>query len=168
MTIRLAIAGVGNCSSSLVQGLEYYRDADPFDQVPGLMHVVLGSCHCDVEVGRPSTWMQRWGSTSRRSSPAEQHDPPRPSATRRHRAARPHLDGLGNYSCIEERPAEPVDGPGSGDSPRRRPRQPQWLEEAQKHHRRASTPCGVRERHPRLHAWIPWAAKFGRRRAHRH
>ena len=51
MTIRLAIAGVGNCASSLVQGLEYYRDVDPADDVPGLMHVVLGGYHVrDVEV----------------------------------------------------------------------------------------------------------------------
>ncbi|TMK89493.1 MAG: inositol-3-phosphate synthase [Actinobacteria bacterium] len=51
MTIRLAIAGVGNCASSLVQGLEYYRDADPAEDVPGLMHVVLGGYHVrDVEV----------------------------------------------------------------------------------------------------------------------
>ncbi len=50
-TIRLAIAGVGNCSSSLVQGLEYYRNADPTDEVPGLMHVELGGYHIrDIEV----------------------------------------------------------------------------------------------------------------------
>ena len=50
-TIRLAIAGVGNCASSLVQGIEYYRHADPGDTVPGLMHVVLGGYHVgDVEV----------------------------------------------------------------------------------------------------------------------
>jgi myo-inositol-1-phosphate synthase len=49
--IRLAIAGVGNCSSSLVQGLEYYRNADPADEVPGLMHVELGGYHIrDIEV----------------------------------------------------------------------------------------------------------------------
>jgi myo-inositol-1-phosphate synthase len=49
--IRLAIAGIGNCSSSLVQGLEYYRNADPADDVPGLMHVELGGCHIrDIEV----------------------------------------------------------------------------------------------------------------------
>src|SRR3954462_10337290 len=52
MTIRLAIAGVGNCASSLVQGLEYYRHADPAEDVPGLMHVVLGGYHVrDGEVG---------------------------------------------------------------------------------------------------------------------
>ncbi len=38
-TIRLAIAGVGNCASSLIQGLSYYAEADPADEVPGLMHV---------------------------------------------------------------------------------------------------------------------------------
>ena len=49
--IRLAIAGVGNCASSLVQGIEYYRNADPSESVPGLMHVTLGGYHVgDVEV----------------------------------------------------------------------------------------------------------------------
>ncbi|HHN81721.1 MAG TPA: inositol-3-phosphate synthase, partial [Methanomicrobia archaeon] len=39
--IRLAIAGVGNCASSLIQGLEYYKDVGENDQlVPGLMHNV--------------------------------------------------------------------------------------------------------------------------------
>ena len=48
--VRVAIAGVGNCASSLVQGVEYYRDADPNESVPGLMHVVLGGYHVgDVE-----------------------------------------------------------------------------------------------------------------------
>jgi len=49
--VRLAIVGVGNCASSLVQGLEYYKDADPEDRVPGLMHVDLGGYHVsDVEI----------------------------------------------------------------------------------------------------------------------
>jgi myo-inositol-1-phosphate synthase len=49
--VRLAIVGAGNCASSLVQGLEYYKDADPTDTVPGLMHVDLGGYHIrDVEV----------------------------------------------------------------------------------------------------------------------
>jgi myo-inositol-1-phosphate synthase len=49
--VRLAIVGVGNCASSLVQGLEYYKDADPTDTVPGLMHVDLGGYHvADVEI----------------------------------------------------------------------------------------------------------------------
>src|SRR5690606_5549118 len=48
--IRVAIVGVGNCASSLVQGVHYYRDADPAERVPGLMHVRFGDYHVrDVE-----------------------------------------------------------------------------------------------------------------------
>jgi myo-inositol-1-phosphate synthase len=48
--VRVAIVGVGNCASSLVQGVHYYRDAKPADQIPGLMHVDLGGYHIhDVE-----------------------------------------------------------------------------------------------------------------------
>jgi len=48
--VRVAIIGVGNCASSLVQGVEYYKDADPDDFVPGLMHVDLGGYHVrDIE-----------------------------------------------------------------------------------------------------------------------
>jgi myo-inositol-1-phosphate synthase len=49
--VRLAIVGVGNCASSLVQGVHHYRGADPAERVPGLMHVKLGPYHVsDVEV----------------------------------------------------------------------------------------------------------------------
>jgi myo-inositol-1-phosphate synthase len=49
-SVRVAIAGVGNCASSLVQGVEYYKDADPAGRVPGLMHVQFGPYHVrDVE-----------------------------------------------------------------------------------------------------------------------
>src|SRR5690606_11555020 len=49
-SVRVAIVGVGNCASSLVQGVQYYRDADPNDRVPGLMHVNFGGYHIsDVE-----------------------------------------------------------------------------------------------------------------------
>jgi len=48
--VRVAIIGVGNCASSFVQGVHYYRDADPTEQVPGLMHVDLGGYHVrDIE-----------------------------------------------------------------------------------------------------------------------
>src|SRR5436190_20384679 len=48
--VRVAIIGVGNCASSFVQGVQYYRDADAVDQVPGLMHVDLGGYHIsDIE-----------------------------------------------------------------------------------------------------------------------
>src|SRR4051795_3418599 len=43
--VRVAIVGVGNCASSLVQGVHFYRDASPDDFVPGLMHVDLGGYH---------------------------------------------------------------------------------------------------------------------------
>src|ERR1700752_1352278 len=48
--VRVAIVGVGNCASSLVQGVEFYKDADPSQRVPGLMHVKFGDYHVsDVE-----------------------------------------------------------------------------------------------------------------------
>src|SRR3982075_4540055 len=48
--IRVAIIGVGNCASSLVQGVHYYRNAKAGDKIPGLMHVDLGGYHLrDVE-----------------------------------------------------------------------------------------------------------------------
>jgi len=48
--VRVAIIGVGNCASALVQGVEYYRNADPKEDVPGLMHVDLGGYHVgDIE-----------------------------------------------------------------------------------------------------------------------
>ncbi|MDQ1627857.1 MAG: myo-inositol-phosphate synthase [Actinomycetota bacterium] len=44
-SVRVAIVGVGNCAASLVQGVEYYKDADPSGRVPGLMHVEFGPYH---------------------------------------------------------------------------------------------------------------------------
>src|SRR6185436_18333204 len=49
-SVRVAIVGVGNCATSLIQGVHYYRDADPAGDVPGLMHVQFGDYHVgDVE-----------------------------------------------------------------------------------------------------------------------
>jgi myo-inositol-1-phosphate synthase len=49
--VRVAIVGVGNCASSLAQGLEYYKDADSEDRVPGLMHAQLGPYHVsDIQI----------------------------------------------------------------------------------------------------------------------
>ncbi|HXF01472.1 MAG TPA: inositol-3-phosphate synthase [Arthrobacter sp.] len=45
--IRVAIVGVGNCAASLVQGVQYYRGADPSATIPGLMHVAFGNYHVD-------------------------------------------------------------------------------------------------------------------------
>jgi myo-inositol-1-phosphate synthase len=48
--VRVAIVGVGNCASAFVQGVHYYKDADPNELVPGLMHVDLGGYHVrDIE-----------------------------------------------------------------------------------------------------------------------
>ena len=48
--VRVAIIGVGNCASAFVQGVHYYKDADPSEDVPGLMHVDLGGYHIsDIE-----------------------------------------------------------------------------------------------------------------------
>lgn len=48
--VRVAIVGIGNCASALVQGVEYYKNAKPGDNVPGLMHVNLGGYHIrDIE-----------------------------------------------------------------------------------------------------------------------
>ena len=58
-TVRVAIVGVGNCAASLVQGVHYYRDADPSTRVPGLMHVQFGDYHVrDVEfvANNPGDW----------------------------------------------------------------------------------------------------------------
>lgn len=49
--IRVGIVGVGNCASSLVQGVHFYQGAKEGDFVPGLMHVMLGGYHaCDIEI----------------------------------------------------------------------------------------------------------------------
>ena len=48
--VRVAIIGVGNCANSFIQGVQYYKDADPSERVPGLMHVDLGGYHVrDIE-----------------------------------------------------------------------------------------------------------------------
>lgn len=48
--VRVAIAGVGNCATSLVQGVEFYRNAPVDEKIPGLMHTQLGEYHVgDVE-----------------------------------------------------------------------------------------------------------------------
>src|SRR5437762_11522847 len=48
--VRVAIVGVGNCANAFIQGVTYYKDADPAEDVPGLMHVDLRGYHVrDVE-----------------------------------------------------------------------------------------------------------------------
>ena len=46
--IRVGIVGVGNCANSLVQGVTYYKDAKPDQEIPGLMHAVVGDYHINT------------------------------------------------------------------------------------------------------------------------
>ena len=49
--LRVGLVGVGNCASSFVQGIDYYRGASANEPVPGLMHVELGGYHVgDIEI----------------------------------------------------------------------------------------------------------------------
>jgi myo-inositol-1-phosphate synthase len=66
----VAIVGVGNCASSLEQGVHYYRDASTAEQVPGLMHVRFGSYHVgDIAfVTAFDVDTKKWGWNSRTPS----------------------------------------------------------------------------------------------------
>ncbi len=115
-TVRVAIVGVGNCASSLVQGVEYYKDADPTGTVPGLMHVMFGDYHVsDVEfVAAFDVDDKKVGKdlaeaiNSSENNTIKIADVPTTGVT----VQRGHtLDGLGKYYrlTIEESGAEPVD-----------------------------------------------------------
>jgi len=115
-TVKVAIAGVGNCASSLVQGVEYYKNADPTQIVPGLMHVVLGGYHVgDVEfVAAFDVDATKVGTDLSKAIFAGHNNTVRFSQVSHtdvtvQRA--PTFDGLGHYYRIEveESPAEPVD-----------------------------------------------------------
>jgi myo-inositol-1-phosphate synthase len=115
-TVRVAIAGVGNCASSLVQGVEYYRDATVDDQVPGLMHVELGGYHVrDVEfVAAFDVDAEKVGLDLGKAIFAGQNNTVKfsdvPDLGISVQRAPTH-DGLGIYyrEVVEESPAEPVD-----------------------------------------------------------
>jgi myo-inositol-1-phosphate synthase len=114
--IRLAIAGMGNCASSLVQGIHYYADADPSDRVPGLMHVVLGGYHVrDIElVAAFDVDAEKVGLDASKGLRAEINntiqfcDVPELGVVIQRG---PTLDGFGEFyrQVAEESPAEPVD-----------------------------------------------------------
>ena len=115
-SIRVAIVGVGNCASSLVQGVHYYRDADPAGTVPGLMHVTFGDYHVkDVEfVAAFDVDDKKVGKdlaeaiNSSENNTIKIADVPTTGVT----VQRGHtLDGLGKYYrlTIDESAAEPVD-----------------------------------------------------------
>ncbi|MDQ3896824.1 MAG: inositol-3-phosphate synthase, partial [Actinomycetota bacterium] len=115
-TVRVAIAGVGNCASSLVQGIEYYRDADPADRVPGLMNVVLGGYHVgDVEVVAAfDVDATKVGLDVGKAIFSGQNNTIRFASVGElgvEVLRGPTLDGLGRYyrETVEESPAPPVD-----------------------------------------------------------
>jgi myo-inositol-1-phosphate synthase len=115
-SVRVAIVGVGNCASSLVQGVEYYKDADATTGVPGLMHVKFGDYHVgDVEfVAAFDVDDKKVGKDLSEAINASENntikiaDVPTTGVT----VQRGHtLDGLGKYYklTIDESGAEPVD-----------------------------------------------------------
>ena len=114
--IRVALVGVGNCASSLVQGVHYYRDAAPEDSVPGLMHVEFGPYHVrDVEfVAAFDVDAKKVGGDLSEAINASENNtikicdvPPSGVIVQRG----PTLDGLGKYyrETIVESDATPVD-----------------------------------------------------------
>src|SRR5215467_7850609 len=115
-SVRVAIVGVGNCASSLVQGVEYYKDADPDSRVPGLMHVQFGPYHVrDVDfVAAFDVDAKKVGRDIAEAIVASENNtikicdvPPTGVMVQRG----PTFDGLGTYyrEIIEESPAEAVD-----------------------------------------------------------
>ncbi|MDR3068420.1 MAG: inositol-3-phosphate synthase [Cellulomonas sp.] len=115
-TIRVAIVGVGNCASSLVQGVQYYRDAPDDSQVPGLMHVRFGPYHVrdvefvaafDVDAKKVGFDLSEAINSSENNTIKIADVAPTGVTVQRGHT----LDGLGKYytQTIEESDAEPVD-----------------------------------------------------------
>jgi myo-inositol-1-phosphate synthase len=115
-SVRVAIVGVGNCASSLVQGVEFYKDANPDARVPGLMHVQFGDYHVrDVEfVAAFDVDAKKVGEDLAHAIHASENNtivfadvaPTGVIVQRGHT-----FDGLGEYyrEIVEESDAEPVD-----------------------------------------------------------
>jgi len=115
-SIRVAIVGVGNCAASLVQGVHYYKDADPDGKVPGLMHVQFGDYHVsdiefvaafDVDAKKVGFDLSEAISASENNTIKICDVPPLGVTVQRGHT----LDGLGKYysATIEESDAQPVD-----------------------------------------------------------
>ncbi len=109
--VRVGIVGVGNCASSLVQGLSYYREANGNEPVPGLMNVELGGYHVsDVEISSAfDVNASKVGRDVSEAIFAKPNNTQRfalvpPSGIRVHRG--PTLDGLGKYLRDEIAEAE--------------------------------------------------------------
>jgi len=114
--IRVAIAGVGNCASSLIQGVTYYKDAKAGDHVPGLMHVVLGGYHVsDIEfVAAFDVDASKVGSDLSKAIEGGQNNTIKfcdVASIGVNVLRGPTMDGLNKYyrASIEESPAEAVD-----------------------------------------------------------
>jgi myo-inositol-1-phosphate synthase len=114
--VRVAVAGVGNCASALVQGIHFYADANPEEDVPGLMHVDLGGYHVgDVEFSVAfDVDAKKVGRDLAEAIEAPQNNTIRfadvpPTGVDVLRG--PTLDGLGHYyrEMVEEAPGSPVD-----------------------------------------------------------
>jgi len=114
--IRVGIVGVGNCAASLVQGVHYYRDADPAHKVPGLMHVEFGPYHVrdiefvtafDVDAKKVGRDLSEAILASENNTIKLCDVPPLEVPVQRGHT----LDGLGKYyqETIEESDEEPVD-----------------------------------------------------------
>jgi len=115
-SVRVAIVGVGNCATSLIQGVEYYKDADPSGSVPGLMHVKFGEYHVsdvefvaafDVDAKKVGFDLSDAINNSENNTIKIADVPPTGGTVQRGHT----LDGLGKYyrETIEESDAEPVD-----------------------------------------------------------
>jgi myo-inositol-1-phosphate synthase len=114
--IRVAIVGVGNCASSLVQGVQYYKDADENATVPGLMHVRFGAYHVrdvkfvaafDVDAKKVGFDLSEAIFASENNTIKIADVPPSDVIVQRG----PTLDGIGKYyaDTIEVSDAEAVD-----------------------------------------------------------
>jgi myo-inositol-1-phosphate synthase len=114
--IRTAIIGVGNCASSLVQGVEYYKNAEPGSRVPGLMHVKFGDYHVsdlqfvaafDVDAKKVGFDLSEAIGASENNTIKFADVPPTGIIVQRGTT----LDGLGKYyqQTVTESPTEPVD-----------------------------------------------------------
>ena len=115
-SIRVAIVGVGNCASSLVQGVEYYKNASPDAHVPGLMHVTFGDYHVgdvefvaafDVDAKKVGFDLSEAINNSENNTIKIADVPPTGVIVQRGHT----LDGVGKYYAmtIDESDAEPVD-----------------------------------------------------------
>ena len=115
-SVRVAIIGVGNCASSLVQGVEYYKDADGSAAVPGLMHVTFGDYHVsdvefvaafDVDAKKVGFDLSDAINNSENNTIRIADVPPTGVTVQRGHT----LDGLGKYylETIDQSDADPVD-----------------------------------------------------------